>query len=85
MNAVNIIGMLRENIDDYYRYFEYERPYDEKSTVEIAKIVVKHWSNQPKSRLITMPINARVAITGHLDANEKFGTILVVEQIQSVK
>jgi len=85
MNAVNIIGMLRENVDGMHRYFEYERPYDEKGSVENAKIIIKHWTNQEKTRLSVMPINTRVAISGHLDASEKFGTILIVEQIQSLK
>ena len=33
MNSVNIIGFLRENIDDNFRYFEYELPYLEDSSV----------------------------------------------------
>ena len=82
MNSVNIIGFLRENIDDNFRYFEYELPYLEDSLAGPTKIVIKNWTNQPNSRLISLPINSRVAIHGHLDAHEKFATILVVEEIQ---
>lgn len=85
MNSVCIIGFLREKIDDIYRYFEYELPYFDENENAKTIIVVKFWANQPNARLISMPENSRVAIRGHLDAHEKYGTIIVVEQIQSVK
>ena len=84
MNSVNIMGLLRENIDDYFRYFEYELPYLEENESVVPKIICKYWANQPKSRLNTLPDASRVAIHGHLDAHEKFGTILVVEQLQVI-
>ena len=82
MNSVNIIGLLRDNIDDIFRNFEYELPYLEENNDANSKIVVRFWSNQPKTRLLALPSNSRVALHGHLDAHEKFGTILVVEQVQ---
>ena len=85
MNSVDIIGFLREGIDDYFRYFEYELPYLEENEKVVPKIVVKYWANQPKSRLIVLPSSTRVAIHGHLDAHEKFGTILIVEQVQVLR
>ena len=85
MNTVSIIGFLREKIDDYYRYFEYELPNFEESDGAVPKIVVKYWTKLPKTRLISIPDNSRVAIQGHLDANEKFGTILFVEEIQVLR
>ena len=84
MNNVNIIGMLREKIDDLYRYFEYERPNDENSKVDIALIPVRYWTNQPNNIVTSLPIHTRVAIQARLDAHEKFGTILVVEGIQKI-
>lgn len=81
MNSVSIIGNLLEQIDEYFRYFEYDTPYiDEKSSN--AKIPIKFWSNQPNSRLIVLPNSTRVAIHGHLDINQRFGTILLVEQLE---
>lgn len=85
MNSVNIIGLLRENIDENFRYFEYELPYLEENNKAIPKIATKYWTNQKKNILLTTPINSRVAIHGHLDAHEKFGTILVVENIQILR
>ena len=84
MNAIHIIGMLRENVDDVYRYFEYELPYDEDDETMSAKIIVKNWTNQSKTRLAVLPSNTRVALTGHLDRCEKFGTIIVVEQLEVI-
>ena len=85
MNSVNIIGFLRENIDDTYRYFEYELPYMEENPEVKNIIVLKNWTNQPGSIVNSYPANTRVAVHGHLDAHVKFGTIIVVEEIQQVR
>ena len=85
MNSVSLIGFLRENIDDTFRYFEYELPYMEENENIKTRIVIRNWTNQPNSRLNICPENSRAAIHGHLDAHEKFGTILVVEEIQILR
>ena len=85
MNSVNVIGMLRERIDGYYRYFEYELPYEEENNEAENKIVIRYWTEQPDSRLLVLPNNTRVAIEAHLDAHKDFGTILIVEQVQVLR
>ena len=84
MNSVNIIGKLRDVIDEKHRYFAYERPYKDEGGEDEPQIVVKYWTNQSKSRLMLLPSHTRVAIHGHLDTSEKFATILVVEQLQTM-
>ena len=81
MNSVSIIGNLVEQIDEYFRYFEYETPYQDEGESN-PKIPIKFWTNQPNSRLIVLPKSTRVAIHGHLDINQRFGTILLVEQLE---
>ena len=83
MNSVQIIGLLRERIDDYYRNFEYELPFMEEKCRVVPRIVIRNWTEQPRPRLIFLEDGTRVALHGHLDAHEKFGTILVVEQIET--
>lgn len=85
MNCVQIIGRLREKIDDHYRYFEYELPFDEINSDSPTRIVIKYWSRLPKSRLIVLEDNLRVAMHAHLDVDKKFGTILVVEELQVIR
>lgn len=86
MNSVNITGILREVIDEKYRYFEYQLPYDEENAEgSVNKIVVTFWTKLPKPRLIVLPENTRVAISGHLDVSQKFGTILLVEQLEVIR
>ena len=85
MNSINIIGILREGIDEKYRYFEYELPFQQETGLENPRILVCYWTNQPGSRLIILPNNTRVAIHGHLDQDKKFGTILLVEQLEVLK
>lgn len=85
MNTVSIIGILKEKIDDNFRYFLYELPFDEENNEAETKIVVKNWTNLPNSRLLVLPNNTRVAIEGHLDAHKKYGTIIVVSQVQALR
>ena len=82
MNCVDITGRVKEVIDDNYRYFEYELPFLAEPEGKIPLIVTRFWTNVPKSRLIVLPLNTRVIIHGHLEAHEKFGTILIVEQLE---
>lgn len=85
MNSVSIIGILKEKIDSVYRNFDYELPYSEDPSKPTPHIVVKYWSNQADTRLIVIPDNTRVAIHGHLDLDEKYGTILIVESFQTLR
>ena len=82
MNCVDITGRVKDVIDDDYRYFEYELPYLAESENGAPLIIVKFWTNVPKSRLILLQTNTRVIIHGHLEAHKKFGTILIVEQLE---
>lgn len=84
MNCINIIGLLRENIDEHHRYFEYELPFFQENNAAVPKIVLKYWTGQPNTRLNAIPSNTRVAVSGHLDAHEKFGTIIIVEDLQQL-
>ena len=85
MNSVNISGILKEGIDEFHRYLNYTLPFFQEGNVTEPRIVVKNWTNQPNARLIVLPLNTRVLIHGHLDGDEKFGTILLVEQLEVVK
>lgn len=85
MNSVNISGILKEGLDEFHRYFEYTLPFFQEGNVAIPRIIVKNWTNQPGARLIALPDNTRVLIHGHLDGHDKFGTILLVEQLEVVK
>jgi len=85
MNSVAIIGKLREKIDGIYRFFEYELPHLKEPENGETRIVIKYWTNLPDSRLLVLENNLRVALHGHLDAHEKFGTILVVDDYQLLR
>ena len=85
MNSVNILGYLREGVDEFYRYFDYDLPYTQEESDEVPRIVVKYWAKQPNPRLIVLPVNTRVAIHGHLDVDKNFGTILLVEQLEVIR
>ena len=85
MNSVDIIGMLREKVDNQFRFFEYELPFLEEANNAPTTIIVRFWTDQLNSRLLVLEPNTRVALHGHLDGHEKFGTILVVEQFQVLR
>ena len=85
MNTVCIIGILKEVVDDYNRFFEYQVPYEVENETLTPRIIVRNWTGQPKSRLIILPLNTRVALHAHLELTEKFGTILLVEQLEVLR
>ena len=85
MNSVNIIGCLLETIDEKHRYMEYELPFLQENNKVKPIIVVKYWTEQSNTRLNVLEKGTRVAISGHLDASEKYGTILIVEELQSLR
>ena len=85
MNSVNIIGIVRDNIDDIYRDFEYELPYSDDPFKKTPKIAIRQWTNQPNARLNVIPNGTHIAAHGHLDSHEKFGTILIVENFQTIR
>lgn len=85
MNSLNLIGILKEKIDEYHRYLEYERPFEQEKITKPGVIPVKFWTNQPDSRLMCLEVNTRVAINGHLDAGENFETVVIVEELQVLK
>ena len=85
MNCVDMIGFLREGIDEFYRYFEYPIPFEGKDTVLPSKIVVRSWTDQANNRLVVLKENTRVSIHGHLEVDKKFGTILRVEQLEVIR
>jgi len=85
MNSVDILGYLKESVDEHHRFFEYTSPFLQEETLCQHQVVVRYWNNQPNSRLIILPSNTRVLIHGHLDGHDKFGTILLVEQLEVIK
>lgn len=85
MNIVSLIGVLKQNIDEVYREIEYALPCYNENDVDSQILVSKYWPNSQNSRFTQLATGTKVAITGHLDKNEKFGTILVVEQFDVLK
>ena len=83
-NSICLSGKLRDALDEKFRVLEYELPYFEEPKSGEAKIICKYWNNQENTRLHAIATNTRVIIHGHLDGHEKFGTILVVEQIETM-
>ena len=84
MNCVDITGKLKDTIDDIYRYFEYELPFLAEPENAEPIIVLKYWTNMPKSRLVVLQNDTRVILHGHLEGHKKFGTILIVEQLEAI-
>ena len=84
MNYFDVTGRLREKIDDKFRYLEYELPDLREPDEGESRIVCCYWTKQPDSRLIQLADHTRVIIHGHLEPTEKFGTILVVEHLESL-
>lgn len=85
MNNVSLIAVIKTDIDDMFRQVEYGLPCFNEKGVDTQVINCKYWPNSPKSRFNQLQIGTKIAICGHLDAHEKFGTILIVEQFETLK
>lgn len=82
MNSVEIIGIVKEKIEDKYRKIEYPIPYPRGTSKDSQFINCIYWTSTSDNRLTTIVDGKRIALRGHLDAHEKFGTIIVVEQFE---
>lgn len=85
MNEIDIFGFLREKIDDYHRKFEFDLPYIQMNNEAKPIVTIRYWATTPNPRLLVMPEGTRIAFHGHLDIEEKFGTIIVVEQFEVLR
>ena len=84
MNSVEILGYLKE-IDGDFRIVEAVLPTFNDKGKNTALIRMKYWTTGNKCYFLSLPINSHVAIRGHLDVDEKFGTIVIVEQVFCIK
>ena len=85
MNLVELSGYLKENLDAIYRELEFAIPGNNIDHGFSTKIVCKYWTNSPNSLLINYKSEHMVGIRGHLERDQKFGIILVVEEIEEYK
>lgn len=84
MNSVEIVGYLKDK-DGEFRLVETPLPTFNDKGKNTASIYMKYWASGNKSYFLTLPMNSCVAIRGHLDVDEKFGTIVIVEQVYCIK
>ena len=80
MNSVEVIGYLREQIEEF-RKIEIGLPAYNDQDKNSGEILAKYWAGGDKNYFLLLPAGAQVAIRGHLDVDEKFGTILIIEQL----
>lgn len=82
MNSVELIAVTKSKIDSIYRYIEYALPAFNQDNKNSQVIVARFWPNMPDCRFSSMEEGKKIAVRGHLDALEKYGTILIVEQFE---
>ena len=85
MNSVDIIGVLKDVIDEYHRKLMYDIPFSLEKDSKVSNIVIRYWTDQPLPRLISLEDSTRVAVHGHLEESEEFGTILLVQQLEVLR
>ena len=84
MNAVIITGYLKEKVDMDFRDFVYETPFSDDGLLEERHIKIKYWTPQHQNRLTILPDATKVLVHGHLEQHEKFGTILLAEELEVI-
>ena len=84
MNSVTLTGILKEQIDKDFRDLIYDTPFSDYHFLEVRHIKVKYWTHQHETRLSIIPSDSKVLIHGHLEEHEKFGTILLAEELEVI-
>lgn len=85
MNNISAIGYVREVVEKEYRKIEFTLPtYDEFGNNTVL-VICKYWPGGDRNYLLSLPSGTQIAITGHLDFAEQFGTIVVIEQLYCLK
>ena len=84
MNSVDLIGYLRK-VDGEFRLVEVSLPTFNDEGKNTALVYMKYWTDGNKNYFLSLPKDSLVGIHGHLDVNEKFGTIVIVEQVYCIK
>lgn len=85
MNSVNLIGYLHENLGNNIRKAQISSPVFNDEGNNTFMIYLKYWAGGDRNFLTSLPNKSHVAIQGHLEYAEKFGTIVVVEQLYCLK
>lgn len=84
MNNVSLICSLKENLDDKYRLAEYMLPTYNEEGLLTQRIVIKYWLSTDSNSLNSLKEGTRVALKGHLDLSNEFGTVIIVEYFQAI-
>ena len=85
MNTVSLVAYLKENIGNELRRIETLKPSFDEDGNNTVSVIAKFWAGGDKNYLRVMPANSQVSIVGHLEFDENFGTIVVVEQLQCLR
>lgn len=85
MNSIDVIGYIRNNLGDGYRKIEVGLPTFNDDGKNTTEIIAKYWAGGDRNYFLVLPENSHVAIRGHLDYDEKFGTIVIAEQLYCLK
>ena len=85
MNTVTLVAYLKENIGNEFRKVETVKPTFDENGDNKVNVITRFWAGGEKNYLRVMPINSMVSIVGHLEFDEKFGTIIIVEQMECLK
>jgi len=84
MNSVTLTGIITNKIEGKFRELIYDAPFNDREGLDVRHIKVKYWSNQLETRLMKIEDFKKVLIHGHLEEHEKFGTILLAEELEVI-
>lgn len=85
MNSIELIAVVKDVVDDIYRYVEYDLPFENEEEETTATSIARYWVQGEKSRFTLLENGTLIALRGHLDVHPKFGTIVIVEQFNVLK
>lgn len=85
MNSVHIIGYLKDVKNVQFREIEIPIPTFDDDGNNSLTVMLRYWTGGNRNYLTSLPGKSHVAITGHLEFDKNFGTIVMVEQLYCLK
>ena len=86
INSVFLYGKLDKKLKNaQYRKFICPDYFDKDDKALYVTYFIRHWTKSENARIMNLPNEVNVVISGRLDVDEKLGVIIVVEDHQIIK
>ncbi len=84
ISNVFLLGKVGKIIDDERRFIEVDRVTVKDGKIETDNLIAKYWNRRPGNHFMKMNEGNYIGVKGRLENDEKYGVIIIIEQINTV-